>query len=481
MHIKLIHKFILIFAVIGIAEFVLISTLGSRLVQHRLVESEGLKLYKEAAKIAQSDVLTNGIDKDSFSSLYLNLHTLAGYQDCEIWLLGSDGTIYMNTAGEPATDDSGDAEYPVLEGFDPLKLGSGYYTVGTFFDYYPEDHLTVLSPVTGNLDIRGYIAIHEPMNNIFTDREEILAIIHLLSIIVYILFLTVFILLYLTVLRPLRKIQTGIQEYADGRLNYNIPVNSHDEMGRLAASLNYMSDELNKSGEYERNFIANVSHDFRSPLTSMKGFVEAILDGTIPPEMQEKYLRIVLAETERLTKLTNGILSLNRIDQKQSKLNLTVFDINEVIRDTAATFEGICTPRQISFDLVLTGEQLLVSADLEKIQQVLYNLIDNAVKFSRDSSSIRIETSIRHGKVHVSVRDHGCGIPASSLNKIWERFYKTDTSRGRERKGNGLGLAIVKEIINLHNQNITVVSTEGVGTEFDFTLEHADDLRTVAQ
>lgn len=213
----------------------------------------------------------------------------------------------------------------------------------------------------------------------------------------------------------------------------------------------------------------------------MKGFVEAILDGTIPPEMQEKYLRIVLAETERLTKLTNGILSLNRIDQKQSKLNLTVFDINEVIRDTAATFEGICTPRQISFDLVLTGEQLLVSADLEKIQQVLYNLIDNAIKFSRDSSSIRIETSIRHGRVHVSVRDHGCGIPAASLNKIWERFYKTDASRGRERKGNGLGLAIVKEITNMHNQNITVVSTEGVGTEFDFTLEHADDLRTVAQ
>ena len=197
--------------------------------------------------------------------------------------------------------------------------------------------------------------------------------------------------------------------------------------------------------------------------------------------MQEKYLRIVLAETERLTKLTNGILSLNRIDQKQSKLNLTVFDINGVIRDTAATFEGICTPRQISFDLVLTGEQLLVSADLEKIQQVLYNLIDNAVKFSRDSSSIRIETSIRHGRVHVSVRDRGCGIPAASLNKIWERFYKTDASRGRERKGNGLGLAIVKEIINMHNQNITVVSTEGVGTEFDFTLEHADDLRTVAQ
>jgi signal transduction histidine kinase len=156
-------------------------------------------------------------------------------------------------------------------------------------------------------------------------------------------------------------------------------------------------------------------------------------------------------------------------------LNITRFDINGVIRDTAATFEGICRPRQISIRLSLTEDELYVSADKEKIQQVIYNLVDNAIKFSRDNSYIEIRSDIRHSKVFISVRDHGIGIPRGSINKIWDRFYKTDASRGREKKGNGLGLSIVKEIINQHGQNITVISTEGVGTEFVFSLDAAED------
>jgi signal transduction histidine kinase len=163
------------------------------------------------------------------------------------------------------------------------------------------------------------------------------------------------------------------------------------------------------------------------------------------------------------------------MEQKRFQLNLSDFDINAVIRTTAATFEGICRPRQISIKLLLTGEQLFVHADIEKIQQVLYNLIDNAIKFSRDDSTIEINSDVRHDKIFISVEDHGAGIPSASLNKIWERFYKTDTSRGKERKGNGLGLAIVKEIINQHNQNITVISTENVGTEFVFSLDAAKE------
>ena len=116
----------------------------------------------------------------------------------------------------------------------------------------------------------------------------------------------------------------------------------------------------------------------------------------------------------------------------------------------------------------------LVSADRDKIQQVIYNLVDNAIKFSHDASEIDLDTDLRHDKVFVSIKDHGCGIPSGSINKIWERFYKTDASRGREKKGNGLGLSIVKEIINQHHQNITVISTEGVGTEFVFSLKPAD-------
>ena len=232
-----------------------------------------------------------------------------------------------------------------------------------------------------------------------------------------------------------------------------------------------MSDELNVTGEYQRKFVSNVSHDFRSPLTSIKGYVEAILDGTIPPDFQEKYLRIISAETDRLEKLTRSLLTLNELDIKQRMMDFRTFDINETIKRTAAFFEGICTSRKIRLELILSGKELLVKADQEKIRQVLYNLLDNAIKFSPDNSVIIMETTEKNGKVFVSVKDHGEGIPKESISKIWERFYKTDASRGRDRKGTGLGLSIVKEIINAHQQHIDVVSTPGVGTEFIFTLE----------
>ena len=227
--------------------------------------------------------------------------------------------------------------------------------------------------------------------------------------------------------------------------------------------------------EYQRTFIANVSHDFRSPLTSIKGYLEAIIDGTIPPEMHEKYLNRVIAETERLNKLTQGMLTLNSLDSK-GYLSRTNFDINRVIKDTAASFEGTCNAKNISFDLIFSDNSLMVYADLGKIQQVLYNLIDNAIKFSHPDSTILIQTSSRHEKIFVAVKDTGIGIPKDSVKKIWERFYKSDLSRGKDKKGTGLGLAIVKEIIQSHGENIDVISTEGVGTEFVFSLPRATNI-----
>ena len=196
-----------------------------------------------------------------------------------------------------------------------------------------------------------------------------------------------------------------------------------------------------------------------------------MLDGTIPVELQDKYLNIILFETERLTKLTQGILDLNQFGRHRGiMLDLADFDINRMIKTTILTFEGTCEKKGITFDLVLTGQELFVHADMTKIQQVLYNLIDNATKFSHQNSAIKIETSIKNEKVFISVKDSGIGIPADSIKKIWERFYKTDLSRGKDKKGTGLGLAIVKEIIQAHNEHINVISTEGVGTEFIFTL-----------
>lgn len=471
---RLIFKFIVMYAVILLAGFILMSTAGSQMIYRCILSYEGQKMTSEAVRIANDESLvayhrtTDNSYLTSLQALYKNLKGLAAYQSGEIWLISTSGTVYLNTAAPLDTEDP-----EVIPDFNPIALGSDYYSVGTFFDCYDSDHLTVMVPVTSNLKIRGYVAIHKGMDDIYRFREQLLGIMHIFCLIAYALFLPVLIMVYFWVLRPVRRIIDGTRHYSNGDLDHQINVTSHDEMGDLASSLNYMATEMNKTGEYERNFIANISHDFRSPLTSIKGFVEAMLDGTIPPEMQEKYLRIVLGETERLTKLTNGILTLNGMDRKQFILNWSDFDINSVIRNTAAAFEGTCRPRQISIQLMLTGESLYVHADKERIQQVLYNLIDNAIKFSKDGSSIEIESDLRHEKIFVKVKDHGCGIPRSSLNKIWDRFYKTDVSRGRERKGNGLGLSIVREIINQHGQNITVISTEGVGSEFVFSLAAA--------
>ena len=175
-------------------------------------------------------------------------------------------------------------------------------------------------------------------------------------------------------------------------------------------------------------------------------------------------------ETERLTDLTRDLLTLNEFDTKELLLDKKEFDIQEVIKGTAESFEGVCTPKHISIELILMSGTVLVYADKRKIQQVLYNLIDNAIKFSENESSVIIEVSVKNDKVFISVKDHGIGIPRKELNKIWERFYKSDLSRGKDKKGTGLGLSIVKEVIQAHDEHINVISTEGVGTEFIFSL-----------
>lgn len=466
---RLLFKFILAYIALFAAGFLLLSTLGSHLIEKRLIAFSSRDLYDEASEIAENIDLSSHPDSDSLADFHKNLAALSDYQNSRIWLISPAGEIYVNSEEAVSTDG-----FRQIDGFDPLKLGTDYYTIGNFFGQFDSDQLTVMLPIRQGLTLTGYLAILQDMSVIYTRRESILAIVHLICLILFCLFLSIFLLLFFFVLRPLKQITKGAEKFSSGDLTYRIPLKSSDEFGLLASSLNYMADRLNASGEFQKKFIANVSHDFRSPLTSIKGYLEAIQDGTIPPELQSHYLDIVLGETDRLTKLTNGILTLNTLDRREYQLNMTDFDVNEMLRSGASVFEGRCTVRRISIHLILTGQTLMVHADYEKIQQVLYNLLDNAIKFSKDHSTIELESSLKKDKVYISVRDHGVGIPQDAIGKIWTRFYKQDQSRGKERKGNGLGLSIVKEIMNAHHQSITVVSTPGIGTEFVFSLQSAD-------
>lgn len=461
-------KFILGYLIFGLLGFIVISTLSSHITYRYLVEREAGSLYDEAHLLAAtySDVYQG--KNMTLAAASPQLEAVSAYLGASAWVLNQRGIVVAETA--PASHVG-----TGIAGFDPTATGNRFYMIGHFFDMFEEEMLSVTAPITGNFNTYGYIAVHMPMSHVLHGRDQILNIVYFTSLVIFVLSLIILLVFTKTVFFPLKKITEGAKQYADGNLEYSIHVDTADEMGYLADTLNYMSSELNKLEEYQKSFIANVSHDFRSPLTSIKGYLEAILDGTIPPELQEKYLHILISETERLNKLTEGMLTLNSLDSR-GFLSRSNFDINRVIKDTAATFEGMCDAKNIILDLTFSNDVLMVHADLGKIQQVLYNLIDNAIKFSHEDSVIYIQSQVKYEKVFVSVKDTGAGIPKESLKKIWDRFFKSDASRGRDKKGTGLGLAIVKEIIQAHNENIDVISTVGVGSEFIFTLPKAAKL-----
>lgn len=463
-------KFLLAYLIFGCFGFLVVATFVSSMTLEHLKREKADSLYKEATLIANtyaSDLYNSEV---SLEAVKPQLDALSTYLGAEIWIINPSGRMIMTT-NAPL-----DVEHEtVVEDFDPTVTSGSYYTVGRFFSWFSEDMLSVFAPITSNYKVKGYVVIHTAMSAIRASSESLLNISYIMLVIFFLLSLIILIFFTEMVYIPLRKITTATEQYAAGNLHYEFQVDSEDEIGYLAASLSYMANEIARSEDNQKKFIANVSHDFRSPLTSIKGYLEAMQDGTIPAELYDRYLGILLNETDRLIKLTNSLLTLNNLNMKGVVLEKSTFDINQVIRSTAASFEGTCRQKKIGIDLVLTGDTLPVLADKSKIEQVLYNLLDNAIKFSHADSSIRIETSEKHGKVFVSVKDHGIGIPRDSLKLIFDRFYKTDLSRGKDKKGTGLGLSITKEIIQAHNENINVISTEGVGSEFIFSLPVVDE------
>lgn len=462
-------KFVLAYFIFGVFSFVCVSIFVPGLVKEHLVREKAESLYTEATLISNTYATGLYTSETDLETVKTQLDFLAVYLDSTIRIINPSGLLVLDT-GTPLNVEN----TVTIDGFDPTVTAGSYYMVNNFFGNFDSDMLSVLAPITSSYMVKGYVVIHCSMAAIQKSCDSLLNITYITLVII--LLLSIIILIFFTemVYIPLKKITHATEQYAAGNMHYEFQVESDDEIGYLAACLNYMASQIAGAEDDQKKFVANVSHDFRSPLTSIRGYLEAMLDGTIPPEMHDKYLEIVLNETQRLTKLTNSLLTLNNLNTKGMFLDKSDFNINLVIRNTAASFEGTCKKKSIAIELILTDEKMFVTADMDKIQQVFYNLIDNAIKFSHHNSVIKIETSVKKNKLLISVKDSGIGIPKDDLKLIWDRFYKSDLSRGKDKKGTGLGLSIVKEIINCHGENINVISTEGVGSEFIFTLPLSD-------
>lgn len=271
---------------------------------------------------------------------------------------------------------------------------------------------------------------------------------------------------------PLRQMSRVAQDYAKGNFDQKVVVKQEDEVGQLAEALNNMAAELADLEKMRSEFVANVSHDLRSPLTSIHGFLGALLDGTIPKERHPHYISLMKNETTRLIKLVNDLLDMTQIEAGTIVIRPAPYNISEQIRKIIAKLEPEITKHELELKLITNEEDLIVLADEDRMEQVLFNLIQNAIQHSKTGKHIDI--SLTKGEMaNIAIIDYGSGIKEEDLPKIWERFYKGDRARSK-KVGSGIGLSIVKSILSLHGVSIHVDSRWGEGTTFSFRLPLAD-------
>ena len=258
--------------------------------------------------------------------------------------------------------------------------------------------------------------------------------------------------------------------FGNGDFSVRVPVTSRDEMGQLAMAFNNMADSLSNSESMNRSFVANVSHELKTPMTTIAGFIDGILDGTIPPDRQNYYLRIVSDEVKRLSRLVRTMLNLSRIDNGELKLRPVDFDLSDTVLSTVLTFEKSIEEKQIDIRGLDTLSPHTVRGDEDLLHQVVYNLVENAVKFTNRNGYIAFGITDSIDRILVSIENSGGGIPTDELPLIFEKFYKTDKSRSQDKNGMGLGLYLVKTIIKLHGGDISVTSAEDQFTRFSFFI-----------
>ncbi|MBO5649402.1 MAG: HAMP domain-containing histidine kinase [Clostridia bacterium] len=274
---------------------------------------------------------------------------------------------------------------------------------------------------------------------------------------------------------PLKEMSRAAKQYAAGKFDVRVPVRGSDEVAELAMAFNNMATSLANVESQRRSFLANVSHDLRTPMTTIAGFIYGILDGAIPPEKQPYYLELIAGEVRRLSRLVASLLDISRIQAGDRKFTMTAFDICEMARQILISFEQRIEEKQLNITFDCDRDNMTVYADRDAIHQVLYNICDNAVKFTYPGGAYRISITNRDKKTYVSVWNEGKGIPEEELPYVFDRFYKSDKSRGLDKTGVGLGLYITKTIIDAHEEEIWVKSKSGAFCEFVFTLQTVVD------
>ena len=270
---------------------------------------------------------------------------------------------------------------------------------------------------------------------------------------------------------PLKSMSRAAKSFAKGQFDARVTVTGSDEIAELAVAFNNMAENLATANEMQRSFVANVSHDLRTPMTTISGFIDGILSGAIPPEKQDYYLSVISEEVRRLSRLVSALLDISRMQAGERKFTMADFDICELSRQVLISFEQKIETKKLDVSFECDSDRMDVIGDRDAIHQVLYNICDNAIKFSYDGGKYEIRITEKDRRIHVSVYNEGVGIPSEDVARIFDRFYKSDKSRGLDKSGVGLGMYISRTIIDAHGEQIWAESELGKWCRFTFTLQ----------
>ena len=426
------------------------------------------EVSRTAAAISNTDSLSSWL-------LSMSISAIARSTGNNIMITDSQGTIVSCSDRAPVCEHLG-KQIP-LELIYSMESRENLI-ISDLGGIYKSGHYVVTASINSEEDdgIIGYVLVTSDTDEILGTWSTFLMMASVVAVLVFCLSMLVSLVYSKRMARPLDEMALASRRFARGDFSVRVRQQDDptDEMGALIESFNKMADSLEKSEKRRSEFIANISHELRTPMTTIAGFADGILDGTIPKEEEEKYLKSIRDETRRLSRLVRDMLSASQAKARSSDpKRRTVFDLTELVLQILLSFESRATAKNLDVDPQLPDNHIMVIADKDAITQVIYNLLDNAVKFARVGSCLTLRLYKDGKKAYVSIKDEGETIPPDDLPFIFDRFHKSDRSRSLDKDGVGLGLYLVKSIINSHDEDIAVRSEDGI-TEFVFTLKLAE-------
>lgn len=456
--------------IITVIVIIVTSMLLLGLLSGYIVNDRSRTLTEEADRVNQMTVFYINNRNDAVEDFYkMSLRNVSNRIRGIIYIVDRRGNVISSdNASETVNMSKIDADFA-------QKVLSGKKTVevGDLDGLYNHTFLTVGVPLAFGDEIVGATYLAMPMPEINRYKYHIFRITISAITTAIIVAMVISYIYSRKASKPIMDLNNAAKAVANGNFDVKVSTDGDSEMAELSSNFNAMVESLKSLEDMRSSFIANVSHELRTPMTTISGFVEGIMDGTIPPEKQDTYLKIVLDETKRLARLVTELLQLARIDAGTMQLNIRGFDINELIRITILKFESRINEKALDIDIDFENENEPVLADKDTVQRVVTNLFDNAIKFNYQNGYIKIAVKRHNGKIEISIENSGIGIEPDELLHIWERFYKTDKSRSYDKKGMGLGLYLVQGIIAAHDEKIWVESEKNKWARFTFTLKKA--------